>query len=460
MLKKYADILILSLIILLFVIYKSSSLTLPYYWDEAWSYKPAVEEMVQHGPSLLPGSISVENYKGHPLFFYFLSSLWLNIFPDTILFSKIFALTISVLTLVFTYLLAKLFTQKHIATLSVLLLVSQAIFLAQSTLLLPEMLLALLSLAGLYFYIKNKKIWYAVFASLLLLTKETGAMLVLSVFVYDFITDKEKNIKKYLFEKWYLFIPVLPVLLFFIYQKLMFGWFFYPEHIGYIKFSEFPDKFSAYLAYLLIYQSRNVLFFSIVLLIIISLIIKTKVKINRNIYLLLGFMLLYISFLSINFYSTRYILSVIPLFVILINYFLFIYIKNKKIVALVMLVFSAVSITYGFTHLKESDHNLGYDNTIKVQQKMIKYCEINNLYDKNIATHFLMKINMTDSVCGYLSLKKAFKIQDKINDSTDYVIVSSNEQNEEINQKLKKIPAKLIIEYKEKQSWCKLYKIE
>ena len=172
MIKKNYALFGLCIVILALIIYKIPYLNLSYYWDEAWSYKPAVEEMVKHGPSLLPGSISIANYKGHPLFFYFLSSVWLHLFPDNIFWSKCFALSIAVLTLIYTFLLTKYLSNNRTAALfSVILLASQDIFLAQSGLLLPEMLLALLSLMSLYYYFKNKYWFYFVSASLLMLTR-------------------------------------------------------------------------------------------------------------------------------------------------------------------------------------------------------------------------------------------------------------------------------------------------
>ena len=53
-----------------FIILKWDALFLPYFWDEAWVYMPAIRTMAEKGPSILPGSIEADLYTGHPLFFY------------------------------------------------------------------------------------------------------------------------------------------------------------------------------------------------------------------------------------------------------------------------------------------------------------------------------------------------------------------------------------------------------
>jgi hypothetical protein len=54
-----------------------------FFWDEAWGYAPALKSMAQAGPSLLPGSISTDLSRGHPLLFHFLGGVWIKIFGET-----------------------------------------------------------------------------------------------------------------------------------------------------------------------------------------------------------------------------------------------------------------------------------------------------------------------------------------------------------------------------------------
>lgn len=457
------DVFLLVIVLIIFVFYKYSLLNLPYYWDEAWSYKPAVEEMYKSGLSLLPNSISVENYKGHPLFFYFSSALWLKLFGNTIFSTKVFALTISVLLLFVIFLLTKLLTKNKIVSFfSVIILASQSVFIAQSTLLLPEIMLALLSLTSVYFYFTKNKLGFSLFAAILLLTKETGAVLLFTIIVFDVFTDR-KNIAnsfvKTLVQKIYLIIPIIPVLAFFILQKIKMGWFFYPEHINFISINNvFFEKFNGYFSYLFIYQSRNVISLGVLLIIIYSIIYKTKFD-KKFIYLSGLFIINYLIFSSINFYSTRYVLSLIPFFIISSVLILNSVVSNKYLKITILTIYFGTSILYSQTHFKDSDHNNGYENAVIVQKQMVNYCEKNNLQNKNITTHFLMYVNLTDSIVGYLSKQNKFKnvITYKITDTTDYAIISSNEFDNNFDKEIKLHNGKLIKEFSRKQAWCRIY---
>src|SRR4051812_16040636 len=86
-----------------FILFKIPHLYLPFYWDEAWVYAPAIKIMSQQGLSMLPGAIPVEYSRGHPLFFHFLGSGWIKLFGDNNFSVHCFALLISTLLILATY---------------------------------------------------------------------------------------------------------------------------------------------------------------------------------------------------------------------------------------------------------------------------------------------------------------------------------------------------------------------
>ncbi len=448
-----------------FIIYNIQYLNLPCYWDEAWSYQPAVEEMVRKGASLVPGSISIANYKGHPLFFYFISSAWLQLFQNSIVFSRIFALSISVLTLLYTFLLANLLTErKTAALLSVIFLAVQDIFLAQAGMLLPEMLLALLTLMSLFYYFKHRYWLFFISASLLMLTKETGTILIISILFCDilyFILRKEGDFHRYLSSKYPLFLSFVPVIFFFIYQKIKIGWFFYPEHIGYLDFSpHFFSKINGYSSFLFLFQGRNAATITLLVLVLFKVIKTKRLKVSKACFTLLVFILFYLVFLSVNFYSTRYTLSLIPVFSILSIWGVYSLMENEFLSTILGFVFIIFSVVYVGTRFKDSDTNIGYRNDIRVQKEMVKFCENQHMYKSRIATHFLMAYDLSHPQSGYLSGRKVFShIENKADKNTEYVIISSNEQNKMLHQQMDTLPVRLIKRFTEKQAWCKLYKI-
>ena len=75
--------------LLFVVIVKIPHLAVPYFWDEAWSYFPAVFKMYESGPGLLPGALPLWDAKGHPLFFFFLSSSWMRIVGTSVFWAKV-----------------------------------------------------------------------------------------------------------------------------------------------------------------------------------------------------------------------------------------------------------------------------------------------------------------------------------------------------------------------------------
>ena len=140
------DWVILLPILLILVIFKIPQLYLPAFWDEAWSYLPAIMRMAERGPSLLPDPQTAELFRGHPLFFYALVSLWIKFFGTSFFAMRLLPLLVSMLLLIVLFYFSKKYFGRMIAATATLFLLIQAVFLAQSSMLLPEMLLALLSL--------------------------------------------------------------------------------------------------------------------------------------------------------------------------------------------------------------------------------------------------------------------------------------------------------------------------
>ncbi len=143
------------------IAFKWVALSLPFFWDEAWVYMPAIRTMSEQVPSIMPASIHPDLYTGHPLLFYFLASSWIKIFGYSLFKVHLFPLLISVSLLVSIYFIVFKWTNSWFsAFLSVLLLAMQPIFLAQSTFLLIEVWLALLFLWSFYFLFNRKLGWF------------------------------------------------------------------------------------------------------------------------------------------------------------------------------------------------------------------------------------------------------------------------------------------------------------
>lgn len=150
---------------------KAAYLNLPYYWDEAWVYAPAVHAMHASGPTLLPDNISTSLSRGHPLMFHFLGSLWLSVFGPSRESSHAFVLVTAAILLVFVYRWVAKLSGKWSGIAAAAVVGGNESFLAQSGILLPESLLALFTLLSFAAYHSDRLWLYALASSACVLTK-------------------------------------------------------------------------------------------------------------------------------------------------------------------------------------------------------------------------------------------------------------------------------------------------
>ncbi len=221
------------LLVVVFFVFKLPYLHDPFYWDESWPYASAVQHMYMNGPSILPGSIDPELSRGHPLFFHFSAACWMCVFGRSILSLHAFALFISVLVLVFVYEITLTISDKKSAFIVTLLLASEQIFFVQSSMLLLEMLLALCGFASIYFYYFRRYIPAATTLTLLLYTKETGAVVVGTLAIFElYRIFKNRNIKESIPGMLALAVPCILIAVFFQLQKNRLGWYVFPLYSG------------------------------------------------------------------------------------------------------------------------------------------------------------------------------------------------------------------------------------
>ncbi|NDC40661.1 MAG: hypothetical protein EBZ77_03785, partial [Chitinophagia bacterium] len=218
---------------LIFVLLRLPALLYPFFWDESWSYAPAVQLMHQHGPSLSPIAIATSYSRGHPLLFYATAAAWMNLAGTSHLAMHAFAL------LVATFFLIALLeiTLRHFgataSTAVVVLCSTSLLFLVQSTMVLPEIFLALWLLLSLHFFAEKRFGLLAASLTLALFTKEASLVLagVLVVWSVVALFGKEEW-KTRLARLTAVAAPCLAIACFYLWQKKLLGWYFFPEHLG------------------------------------------------------------------------------------------------------------------------------------------------------------------------------------------------------------------------------------
>lgn len=404
----------LFLIPILFVLLvKTPHLSLPYFWDEAWSYITAINKMYETGPGLLPGALPLEISKGHPLFFFFIYSTWMRLFGTSITVVHSLSLLISVATLLATYWMVKKHANRNTALLSIVLLSVQSLFLAQATMVLPEMLVTFLLLLSIHLYLLRKFVWFALTATLMVLTKETSV-----IFLFGFLLvhlneyfKSCKELKKFLFESSFISIPLVTYAAFLVLHKHKFGSFFYPVHTDFVEFGieSVQKKLEMATAIIFTRYGRNALLLVLIGSLALLIIKKKKPENTRLLILLLIQTLFYLLFTAINFYSPRYTLSLMVLFVVAAAVLMSVaHFSKNWMNAFIIAFVIALPLYSTFTKKSNNDKDLGYVEAIKVHQEMVHFCEKQQWQDKRISASFNLIYYLRDPSLGYIEGVKEF----------------------------------------------------
>lgn len=395
---------------------KIPHLALPYFFDETSSYIPAILEMVKEGPNLLPGSIPLFYSKGHPLLFYFLASLWMKfIAGDSLFLMRLLPLLISVASLFVFHRFAHRHTNMPLANIGVILLSLQPLFLAQASLVLPEILLFTLFMLSFDNYLSRNFGRYALFGSVMMLTKESAAVFsCLFGLVYFAENYRDWNTRMFWKNLMLVSIPIVTYLVFLLLHYFQFGVFLYQEHLNYISLDSaaLQYKFSSATSTLFLAHGRNVLVFASILSLAILLFKKKKPAYGRFLIITLALVIAYLAFCIFNFFTYRYLLPVMG--ITLLASLAVIQQLKIKYTALNLACIAcmlSVSAFYSTTKRGHGDADLGYTEYLPVHQQVISYCERQGWYEKEIGAGFNILWDMHKPYAHYLSTPRIFRVR-------------------------------------------------
>ena len=390
----------------------------------------------------------------------------MNIAGNSIEAARLFPLGISLVLLHCFYSFAKKHFGYYTALFSLIAFLIQSVFLVQSSFFLPEILLALFTVLSVDAFLEKKYPYTVLWLTLALYTKESGLVIWAVLFAWrllEIVAEKEKNTKFIIKKISLLALPLVLVMVFFALQKIIVGWFFFPEHISFFNVNELFIRLNGYASYLFIYMGRNLLTFSGMIALIILIYKKDKnvLENRQKIFLLVFFVMAYLVFSSLNFYSPRYMLSVLPFTLLIWVHVLIQFAQRipRVISAILVCIILGNNMYFTLYNRDSSDHSLGFRDMISVQSDLIAYCEDIQIYDQEIQTGFLMAHYLTNPQLGYLhDEKQIFQVQNTFSDSTEYVIFCSNELDKTLYQEIQgKHP--LVKRFEKKKAWAELYKI-
>jgi hypothetical protein len=393
----------LSLVI--FVALKIPDLSLPFYWDELGVYSRSSIYLAQHKLSLMPVDLPSDYSRGHPLLFPFIYGSAFRLFGIGTLTGHILSLIISVILLLKLYYIIGRESNAFVAWLSVLLLMAQPVFFAQSIFVLPEILLALFMVMALYACYR-KNLWgFALFASMAMLVKETAVILPAIAIAYYLLMKfaKRQVIEPGVKSVLLIIFPWLVFGLFLLVQKSQNGWFFFPLHINNVSF-----ELSKVLA-----QNHDIqkfLFFSqgrywwVKVFLIGALVsfMRGRFRLYPG-FALVGviFLLGFILFSSINFYMDRYAMAALPFLSWFVVECAAVVWKNKAFISAVIFVLVAVHLQHMDTNVFNYDCDMSYKRLLNVEQKAVDYVCENVFSDELPAINFPMNFILSEGQTGF-----------------------------------------------------------
>ncbi len=360
---------ILAILLGVFFLAKVVNLYTPLFHDELGVYGRALFYMLDNGSSMIPGDVDPELSRGHPLFFVFFVSLLTSWLGGTYVAARFVILLLSLALLLTTYFLGKEMFNKKVGLLAAIMLSFQPMFFAQSTLILPEVMLALLGMLSLLFYLQNRYVLYFIVASLLILTKETAIVVFAGIVLNEWYNDRFKITLALIGSaiKWS--APIACFVLFLVIQKQQHGWYLYPYHTGFISFgiADILERFSLGAIHLFTDQGR------FMLLILVGIALKKMTKEERvaifsQNFLPIAVCIMMFGFSSLNYFMARYQVLLFPLLMISILSILYNQGYNYKH----FILYFVLTIPFQCNFFKfRTDDNMSYLITVENMKKSV-----------------------------------------------------------------------------------------
>lgn len=494
--------------VLLFVIAHIPNLNQAFYWDESWVYAPAISHMYDHGPSLMPDAIPVLYSRGHPILYHAVCAAWMKLFGTSHIAMHSFALSISVLLCITVFDVVTRIFNAATGAIAGLLLLCNILFFVAAPQLLTDVPLALLVMLSIYYYSLERYIPAIVSLSLLYLIKESSWVMVVipAIDTLQGRFTKRDNRSTSVRKLATTVLPLLPIALYFLIQKSIFGWFFFPNHIDCIHLDtpHTLQQFQTILNYLFVaehqymifaliaivaigagikYKSKNWLllllgliatylntllfdykdgiFYAYAVACIVALFILLFKGIpgltalqNRFLKISVSFGLLFIYFTAINFFEPRYLTPAFIIFTCLLPAIILgTCIRIPQYISL-----PAILIIAFFSYRYTDCINTFYGR-LHIHQALVNYLEEKNYYTQYIYCNgYIQREHLTNYRTGVLSSTRSFThIQEFPNDSTQFAVVDNIEYEGEVETIRNNPHFRLIQRFSENNCWIEVY---
>ena len=407
--KIYHSLFIVTVLIL--SAFKWHDLSLPYFWDELGVYSQAVDYQIHHAVSMMPASVPSVLSRGHPLFFTFITACAMRIFGDNVFSAHLFCFSISILLLLAVYIKISKYFNPLTGFLSAFILAIQPLFLAQSGMVLPEILLALLIFLSLCSYYENEFYGFAILSSLAILTKESAIVIPAAVLLYSFARWMITGIRPNVLSLKAIVLTCSPYFVFALFlfiQRQQNGWYFFPYHLEVVSysFSEFIKQFKLYATFIFKDQGRYALSIIFVLGLLASILLHKSKGRSFLLMLMIPAVMFLLMHALVSVFMARYIMIVLLIFSILAAVSLASIFPNKWRIAVVivaLLFISSQHLDDGWFHY---DSDLSYRRGVNVVQQAVTYTVAHLKADDHVYANFPAYFAFCFPEGGYQSNKK------------------------------------------------------
>ncbi len=300
---------------------KAAILNLPYNWDEMGAYMTPAHWLAQG--SLLrafPGFHPPYMFFGHPPALYVSVALLFKLFGEQIWIAHAFIICVSFLGVYFTYLLAACLSNRTTGFLASLFLFFSPLYFAQSGMVQGDIVITALGVICVYCFFREKYAAYLLCGMLLVMTKESGAAVILSIAVYAWLDrkkDQDGTMAALLYSA-----PLLLLGLFFLWQKIETGMFLPNQYFGANRFFTITGRS---LTWAFVRQGRIIM----TLLIIAAFLLRKRAWKEEFTLFLLIFLSVAGTY-SFIYCTARYVLPVFPFYFILGAYAVSLLFGNSK----------------------------------------------------------------------------------------------------------------------------------
>lgn len=381
--NKYYVLLIF--VILLFIL-KYPIMDTAYVDDEKMWYVPKALLIAEHNldpifrATGIPEEMQISEERQHPWFrayisdfvhpplFYEILAFFYLLFGYSNILTHIIIVLISIFAAFMTYLLGSYLYNERVGFGASLLLVFSPIFFSQAGRAYPDMLTAALGITAIYFALRDKTYLYILFGSLLVLTRETGILFIISILIYKSVIDYKHKTK--LFNNLFQYgFPILILIFWYLYHYIKTGLFIYGQNVSQqATINQLLINILTYTKFLLVYQYRIIL----VLTIIFVLYKYNKTSFNKKtLPLILTIIFIIVFYGWANIMYLRHILPIFPLFFILATNSLEQILRKKQLLfGLAILVLIILFTTQWFSPTKlYHEENMRYLDVINTREQ-------------------------------------------------------------------------------------------